>query len=118
MVEKITALKRFVSKSTDKCFPFFKLLQSASRFTWDDHCQQAFKDLKEYLTVPPLLVSPEMRETLYLYLAASKETMAVILIRKTPKRQFSMYYVSKTLHSSKLNYKKIEKLMCVLLMAS
>ena len=43
--------------------------------------------------------------------------MAAILIRETPKRQFSMYYISKALHSSKLNYKKIEKLAYAFLMA-
>ena len=95
-----------MSKSTDKCLLFFKILQSALRFTWDDHCQQAFKDLKEYQIVLLLLVSLETSETLYLYLAAYEETMATILILETPKGQFSMYYVNKALHSSELNYKK------------
>ena len=78
----------------------------------------SFEDLKEYLIVPPLVVSPKSSKILYLYLTASDETLAVISIRKTPKGQFLIYYISKALHSSKFNYKRIKKLAYALLMAS
>ena len=44
---RVTALNRFVSKATDKCLPFFKVLRKA--FEWTDECQKAFQDLKDYL---------------------------------------------------------------------
>ena len=53
-----------------------------------------------------------------MYLAASDETPTVVLIQETSKWQFLVYYVSKAMHSSKLNYKKIKKLTYALLMAS
>ena len=37
---RIAALNRFVSKATDKCLPFFKILRKA--FQWTDQCQKAF----------------------------------------------------------------------------
>jgi hypothetical protein len=33
---RVAALNRFVSRATDKCFPFFKTLKRA--FTWMDEC--------------------------------------------------------------------------------
>ena len=50
---RVAALNRFVSKATDKCLPFFKVLRKA--FEWTDQCQKAFQDLKVYLTTAPLL---------------------------------------------------------------
>ena len=53
-----------------------------------------------------------------MYLAASDETLAAVLIKKVSRKQLSVYYVSKALHLSKLNYSKIEKLAYTLIMAS
>ena len=66
---KVAALNRFVSRATDKCLPFFRVLRKS--FEWTDECQKAFEDLKKYLSSPPLL-SPSMPgEELYLYIAVS-----------------------------------------------
>ena len=48
---KIAALNRFVSKATDKCLPFFRILRKS--FEWMDKCQKEFEDLKKYLSSPP-----------------------------------------------------------------
>jgi hypothetical protein len=53
---RIAALNRFISRSTDKCLPFFKILRKA--FMWSEECEGAFWKLKEYLTNPPLLSRP------------------------------------------------------------
>ena len=53
-----------------------------------------------------------------MYLASSKETLVVILLKETSKGQLLVYYVSKALHDSELNYSQIEKLAYSLLMAS
>ena len=34
---------RFVSKATDKCLPFFKILKQA--FVWMDECEKASRNL-------------------------------------------------------------------------
>ena len=49
---KVAALNRFVSRATDKCLPFFRTLKKS--FEWMIECQQAFEDLKAYLSSPPL----------------------------------------------------------------
>ena len=66
---RVVALNKFVSKATDKCLPFFKILKRV--FEWTDECQEAFQDLKAYLTMVPLLSPSILGEELYLYLAVS-----------------------------------------------
>ena len=53
---RIAALSRFVSRSNDKCQPFFQVLKKA--FHWNAHCEEAFSALKTYLSSSPPL-SPE-----------------------------------------------------------
>ncbi|KAL0417395.1 UNVERIFIED_CONTAM: hypothetical protein Sradi_1153000 [Sesamum radiatum] len=69
---RIAALNRFISRSSDKGLPFFKILKKADAFSWNEQCQAAFENLKKYLTSPPLLTKPKPGETLFLYLAISE----------------------------------------------
>ena len=50
---KVAALNRFILRATDKCLPFFRMLKKS--FEWTAECQQAFEELKAYLSTPPLL---------------------------------------------------------------
>ena len=35
----ITVLNRFVSRSTDKCLPFFNILRGSKEFVWTEECE-------------------------------------------------------------------------------
>ena len=80
---RVAALNRFVSKATDKCLPFFKILRKA--FYWTDQCQKAFQDLKVYLTTASLLSPSIPGEELYLYLVVSPHAVSLALIREEGK---------------------------------
>ena len=77
---RIVALSRFLSRSSDKCQPFFQILKKA--FQWDAHCEEAFTALKTYLSSPPILVSPSEGELLTLYLVVSDFSTSVALVRE------------------------------------
>ena len=77
---RIAALNRFVSKATDKCLPFFRILRKA--FEWMDDCQRAFEDLKAYLTTVSLLSPSVLGEELYLYLDVTPHAVSSALIRE------------------------------------
>ncbi|KAA3473386.1 rve domain-containing protein/RVT_3 domain-containing protein [Gossypium australe] len=77
-----------------------------------------FKELKLYLTSPPLLKSPYVGETLYLYLATSEETIVTVLVKLEGVHQFLVYYVSKVLQNNELRYSKIEKCIYALIVAA
>ena len=113
---RVAALNRFVSKATDKCLPFFKILRKA--FEWTDECQKAFQDLKVYLTTT-LLLSPSIPgEELYLYLAVSLRAVSLALIREEGKVQKPVYYTSRTLRGAEGRYPLMEKLAFALITAS
>ena len=112
---KVAALNRFVSKATYKCLPFFRTLKKS--FEWTTECQQAFKDLKSYLSLP--LVSPsESGEELFLYLAVSPATVSVALVREENEVQKPVYFTSRALRGAEERYPPMEKLAFVLVTAA
>ncbi|KAF8095015.1 hypothetical protein N665_0346s0012 [Sinapis alba] len=71
---RVAALNRFISRSMDKCLPFYELLRGNKRFLWDEACEKAFTALKRYLTTPPVLAKPDACDTLYLYIANANQS--------------------------------------------
>jgi hypothetical protein len=105
---RLAALNRFISRSTDKCLPFFKILRKA--FEWLDECEEAFSQLKKYLTSSPLLSRTIPGEVLYLYLAVSPTAISAALIQEDMGVQKPVHFVSKTLHwSMKERYPQIRR---------
>ena len=92
LTRRVAALNRFVSKATDKCLLFFKILKKA--FAWTEECETTFQELKHYLNNPPLLSPSKEGEDLFLYLAVSVTTVSATLIREENRVQLPVYYVS------------------------
>uniref|UniRef100_A0A2N9IPA1 Uncharacterized protein n=1 Tax=Fagus sylvatica TaxID=28930 RepID=A0A2N9IPA1_FAGSY len=111
---RVAALNRFVSRATDKCLPFFKTLRKA--FIWTDECQKSFKELKRYLTSPPLLSPSQQGEALSLYLAVSPTAVSSALIREDGGTQLPVYYTSKAFQGAEERYPAMEKLALALAM--
>ena len=57
-----TALNRFISRSADRCKPFFQLLNKWKRFEWTEECVFTFQQPNEYLSRPPIMSKPKMDE--------------------------------------------------------
>ncbi|CAA7018927.1 unnamed protein product [Microthlaspi erraticum] len=49
---RIAALNRFISRSTDKCLPFYQLVRSNKKFEWDEKCEDAFKQFERVSHYP------------------------------------------------------------------
>ena len=109
---RIVALSRFVSRSSDKCQPFFQILKKA--FQWDAHCEEAFTALKTYLSSPHILVSPSEGELLTLYLVVSDFSTSATLVRERDRTQQPVYYYSRALKRVEERYPKMEKLVLAL----
>ncbi|XP_013673642.1 uncharacterized protein LOC106377975 [Brassica napus] len=65
LIGRVAALNRFISRSTNKCLPFYNVLRGNKNFEWTEECENAFQQLKRYLASPPVLAKPVEGEPLY-----------------------------------------------------
>ena len=107
-VQKLTGmaatLNRFISRSANRCRPFFLLINRWKDFEWTEECVIAFQQLKDYLARPPIMSSPEPDEVLFAYIAVAPYAVSLVLIRVDCGIQRPVYYVSKSLHEAKVRY--------------
>ena len=68
----------------------------------------AFKELKQYLSCPPVLSKPKKEEILYAYLAITDYAVSLVLVRNESGVQRPVYYVSKSLHEAETRYLPLE----------
>ena len=102
-------LNRFISRSTNRCKPFFLLINKWKGFEWTEEYALAFQQLKDYLARPPIMSSPEPDEVLFAYIAVAPYAVSLVLIRVDCGVQRSVYYVSKLLHEAEVQYLPLEK---------
>ncbi|KAK0578128.1 hypothetical protein LWI29_005447 [Acer saccharum] len=95
----LASLNRFITKSTDKCAPFFRAIKKGKGLEWSKECETAFQKLKEYLGRAPILSKLVVGETLYLYLSVTEVATSSVLIRLEEGVQRPVYYISKALLS-------------------
>lgn len=113
----IAALNRFVSRSGDRCRPFYQLLKKWKGFHWTEDCNLAFKDLKSYLACPPILSRPDSKKDLYMYLVVFDHVVSSVMVRQHEGIQRSVYYLSKTLVDAETRYLTLEKMALALVYA-
>ena len=107
---RLAALGRFISQFTDHLKPFFTALRGANRAEWNEECDRAFVAIKQYLTEPPILVSPEAGDTLYLYLTASDIAVSAALFKECGDAKLRpVFFVSKSLTDKETKYSHPER---------
>ncbi|KFK43840.1 hypothetical protein AALP_AA1G180400 [Arabis alpina] len=107
---RVAALNRFISRSTDKCLPFYDTLRKNRKFEWTEKCEDAFRQLKEYLASPPVLAKPVHGEPLFLYRAVSETAVSGVLVGEERGEQKPIFYISKSLTEAETRYPVMEKL--------
>ena len=115
---KIAALNRFISRSTDRYLPFYKLLKGNTKFEWNTECDSVLKELKGYISEPPILSKPIIGETLFLYVATFEHAVSGVLIREESGQQRPIYYVSRSLVDAETRYPVMKKLALAVVSAA
>ena len=82
LTSRLAALNRFIVRSVEKGLPFFRTLRSSFHFEWGPEQQQAFDELKTYLTKLTTLSKPLPSATLLLYLAGAPTTISAVLVKE------------------------------------
>ena len=118
LIGMIAALNRFISQFVDRCHPFYLLMNKWKGFEWSEDCALAFQQLKEYLSWPPIMSSPEADEVLFAYIAVAPHAVSLVLIRINDGVQRPVFYVSKSLHEAEVCYLPLEKAILAIVHAT
>ena len=105
----IAALNRFISRSADRCRPFYRLINKWKGFEWSEDCTATFQQLKEYLSRPPIMYSPTADEVQYAYITIAPHAVSSVLIQEDNGLQRPVYYVRKSLYEAEIRYSPLEK---------
>ena len=114
----IAALNRFISRSVNRCRPFYLLINKWKGFEWSEECSVAFQQLKDYFSRPPIMSSPGADEVLSAYIAMATHAVSLVLIREDNGLQRPVYYVSKSLYEAEIRYSPLEKAILTVVHAS
>lgn len=116
LADRVTTLSRFISKVADRSLLFFKVLRKAGRFEWNEACDQAFAELKQYLAVLPALAKLVVRETLWVYLAATEGAVSSVLLRQGEGVQYPIYFISHLLKDAERCCTSLKRLTYAMVM--
>ena len=112
------ALNRFISRSAERCRPFFLLINKWKSFEWIEECATAFQQLKDYLARSPIMSSPELDKVLFAYIVVAPYAVSLVLIRVNSGVQQPVYYVSKSLHKTEVRYLPLEKAILAIVLGT
>ncbi|CAM8886700.1 unnamed protein product [Rhodiola kirilowii] len=115
---RLAYIRRFISNLVGRCQPFSHLMKKDAPFVWDDKCHKAFDSIKKYLSTAPVLGAPTPGKPLILYVAAQEKSLGAMCAQETDERkERPLYYLSRTLVGTELNYSPIEKICLALVFA-
>jgi hypothetical protein len=105
---RVAAQSRFVARLGEKALPFYALMEkSDDKFKWTEEADVAFAQLKKVLSKPPVLVAPNEKEPLLLYIAATHQVVSIVLVVERSEEgkahavQRPVYFISKVLSPTK-----------------
>jgi hypothetical protein len=84
LIGMMVALSRFISMLGERGMPFYKLLQKAYGFQWDDQVAATFIELKQYLKSLPTQVPLKPDDVLLLYVAATDTVFTTVITIEQP----------------------------------
>jgi hypothetical protein len=117
LVGRVAALSQFVARLGEKALPFYALMKkSDDKFEWTEEADTAFAQLKKVLSTPPVLVAPNEKEPLLLYIATTHQVVSTVLVVERSEEgkahgvQRLVYFVSEVLSPTKQRYLHYQKL--------
>ena len=100
LIGKMAAIAHFISWYIDCLKHFFNVIKKDKAFKWTVECEEVFLAIKKLSNITPILKSPQLGDPLYMYLAASKLAVSIVLLKLSLNgRQLPVYYVSKAMLS-------------------
>jgi hypothetical protein len=85
-------------------------IKADEEFPWGVEKQGAFKEIKEYLARPPVLVPPQHDRPVYIYLSVGDTSIASVVVQVYDGKEKVVFYLSRRMLDTETRYLKIEKL--------
>ena len=101
--------RRFIEKFSKLASPLFSLLMKDVQFIWNEACQTVFVKLKEKLSTTPILGGGDWALPFHISSNSSDTTIGAVLGQQAVQAPYAVYYISKNLAPTKLNYTITEK---------
>ena len=88
-------LWRFMVNFANLTKGFMRLLKKDTTFCWDERAQESFDALKQALASTPVLSPPDYSHDFLIYVAASMETVGMVLVHEDEElHDHVIYYLS------------------------
>jgi hypothetical protein len=105
---RVVALSQFMGRLGEKALPFYALMKKSDKiFEWTEEADQAFAHLKKVLSTPSMLVAPNEKQPLLLYIAATHQVVSMVLVVERSEEgkahgvQRPVYFLNEVLSPSK-----------------
>ena len=79
-----------------------------------EDADNAFIELKQFLTTPPIMIAPKKDETLLIYIAATNRVVNTAIVVEREEAEYAykvhrhpVYFISEVLNESKTRYPQV-----------
>jgi hypothetical protein len=105
LIGKINFVRRFISNLSGRIEPFMELvkIKANDEFRWGPE-QQAFEDIKEYLSKLPVLVPPQQGKPFHVYLSVGDTSIASVIIQVHDGKERVVFYLSRRMLDAETRY--------------
>ncbi|XP_060202413.1 uncharacterized protein LOC132630829 [Lycium barbarum] len=101
--------RRFIEDFSKISSPICRLLEKEVKFLFDDACIKAFEGLKKRLVTAQIIIAPDWNLPFEWMCDPSDNAVGVVLGQRREKVFHSIYYSSKMLDATQINYTVTEK---------
>ena len=101
--------RRFIKDFSKITKPLCSLLEKDVKFEFTKECEDAFNTLKAKLSSSPIIVAPDWDAPFEIITDASDFAVGAVLGQRREKAFHAIYYASRTLNDTQLNYATTEK---------
>jgi hypothetical protein len=112
LIGKVNFVRRFISNLSGRIEPFMELvkIKTNEEFRWGAEQQRAFKEIKEYLSRPPVLVPPQQDRPFYIYLSVGDTSIASVVVQLYDGKERVVFYLNRRMLDAETRYPDMEKL--------
>lgn len=109
--------RRYIIDYAGLARPLYNLCRKEEIFKWDGDCEYAFRQFKEKLSTPPILVFPDFTKQFILRTDCSMISAAGVLSQGEIPNDNPIHFFSKVLNPAQTRYSTIEKELLAIILS-